>query len=131
MKHFLSILVFGCALALAAPPQKAPSKPRPKPAAVSIPAGAEKVEEGVWRARDSQGKSWLYKQTPFGLVRLPDEKPQSAPAEENAPCRVVKVDSGQAVFERDTPFGRRTWTRRLEELDTEETRALDEWKKKQ
>jgi len=131
MKHFISILVFSCALALAAPPQKAAAKPKPKPAAVSVPAGAEKVEEGVWRARDSQGKSWLYKKTPFGLVRVPDEKPQPPAAAENSSCRVVKVESGQAVFERDTPFGRRTWTRRLEELDSEESQALGEWKKKQ
>lgn len=131
MKHLISILVFGCALALAAPPRKAAPRPKPGPAAVSIPAGAEQVEEGLWRARDSQGKSWLYKKTPFGIVRLPDEKPQPAPPAGNSSCRVVKVESGEAVFERDTPFGRRTWTRRLEQLDSEESHALEEWKKKQ
>lgn len=131
MKHFFSILVFGCALSLAAPPRKAAPKPKPASNALSVPAGAEKVEEGVWRARDSQGKSWLYKKTPFGIVRVPDEKPQPAQAAGNSSCRVVKVESGVAVFERDTPFGRRSWTRRLEELDSEESQALGEWKKKQ
>lgn len=131
MKHLIVILVFSSALAQAAPPRKAASKPKPRPAAVAVPPGAEKVEEGVWRARDAQGKSWIYRKTPFGIVRLPDEKPQPAPAPESSSCRVVKLDSGEAVFERDTPFGRRTWTRRLEELDSEERQALDEWKKKQ
>lgn len=129
MKHFIWILVFGCALAQGAPAQKAAAKPKAKPAAVSVPAGAEKLEDGLWRARDAQGKTWLYKRTPFGIVRTPEEKPQPAQPPEASSCRVVKADSVEAVFEKNTPFGRRTWTRRLEELDEEERRALEEWKK--
>lgn len=129
MKHFAWILVLGCALAQGAAAQKAAVKPRAKPAAVSVPAGAEKIEEGLWRSRDAQGRTWLYRKTPFGIVRLPEDKPQQAPAAEASSCRVVKVQSGEAVFERDTPFGRRTWTRRLEELGAEERQALEEWKK--
>ncbi len=133
MKHFIWILVFGCALAQGVPAQKAPQKAaaqkKAEPAAVSVPAGAEKLEDGLWRARDAQGKTWLYKKTPFGIVRTPEEKPQPAQPPEASSCRVVKADSVEAVFEKNTPFGRRTWTRRLAELDEEERRALEEWKK--
>lgn len=133
MKLFIWILVFGFALAQGAAAQKAPQKAAPRKkaesSAVSVPAGAEKVEDGLWRARDAQGKTWLYKKTPFGIVRLPEEKPQPAQPAEASSCRVVKADSVEAVFERNTPFGRRTWTRRLDQLDAEERQALEEWKK--
>lgn len=129
MKHLFWILVFGCALAQAGAEQKGAAKPKAKPAAVALPAGAERVEEGVWRARDAQGRTWIYRKTPFGMVRMEEQKPEKTAPGEASPCRVVRVESGQAVFEKESPFGRRTWTRRLEELDGDERRALEEWKK--
>lgn len=133
MKHFLWILVLACGLMQGAYGQeggarKAGARAKAKPAAaLSVPAGAEKVEEGVWRAKDAQGQTWIYKKTPFGLVRMEEEQKAAAPA---APSiRVIEVRGQEAVFERPSPFGRKTWTRKAGEMDEEERRALEEWKK--
>ncbi|MGQ9919421.1 MAG: hypothetical protein ACUVS7_18645 [Bryobacteraceae bacterium] len=135
MKHFLWILILAGGLMQAAPaqqgkPQQAKAKAKPA-AALTVPAGAEKVEEGVWRAKDAQGKAWIYKKTPFGMIRMEEQKAQAAAPEGAAVLRVVEARGGEAVFERQTPFGRRTWVRRAGEMDEEERRALEEGKKAQ
>lgn len=131
MKHFLWILVLACGLLQAAPAQQArkqEGKPKAKPAALTVPAGAEKVGEGVWRAKDGQGRTWIYKKTPFGLIRMEEQAAQAAP-EQAAAVRVVEMRGEEAVFERQTPFGRRTWSKRPGDMDEEERRAMEEWKK--
>lgn len=133
MKHFVWILVLACGLMQAAqgqaggaPQTGAKAKARPA-AGLTVPPGAEKVEEGLWRAKDAQGRTWIYKRTPFGLVRMEEEQKAAAPA--GPSIRVVEVRGKEAVFERQSPFGRKTWTRKAEEMDEEERRALEEWKK--
>lgn len=133
MKHFVWILVLAWGLIQAAQGQAggAPqtgAKAKAKPAAgLTVPAGAEKVEEGLWRAKDAQGKAWIYKKTPFGLVRMEEEQKAAAPA---APSiRVVEVRGEEVMFERPSPFGRKAWSRKAGEMDEEERRALEEWKK--
>lgn len=130
MKHFLWILVLVCGFSAAAPAEQGKQKagkPKGKAEALTLPAGAEKIEEGVWRAKDAQGRTWIYKKTPFGLIRM--EEQAAAPQAAAAAVRVVEARGEEAVFERQTPFGRRTWSKRLGDLDEEERRALEEWKK--
>jgi glucose/arabinose dehydrogenase len=135
MKHLLWILVLGCALPAAAPAQAArkdKAAPKAKAAqAVVLPAGAEKLEEGVWRAKDERGRMWIYKQTPFGLIRMEEEQARAEAKAAEPELRVVEVRGGMAVFERVTPFGRKSWTRPLDKLDQDESRALDAWKRAQ
>jgi hypothetical protein len=130
MKHFVWILVLTCGICGTVPAEQAKrqaSKAKAKAEALTLPAGAEKLEDGVWRSRDAQGRTWIYKKTPFGLIRM-EEQGTAAPAPA-AVVRVVEARGEEAVFERQTPFGRKTWTKRLGELDEEERRAMEEWKK--
>lgn len=144
MKQIAAILFLTGALAAGAtaqagkPPKadpKAPRKaarksaPNAAPAALVPPPGAERISEGLWRARDAQGKTWIYKKTPFGMVRYEDETAPETPAPARSSIRVLEADSSKVVFERRTPFGSNTWTKAPSGLDEEESRALDEWRK--
>ncbi len=144
MKQIAVILFLTGALAAGAfaqagqPPKAAPkapqksgrkSAPNAAPGVLVPPPGAERISEGLWRATDAQGKTWIYKKTPFGMVRYEDEAAPQASAPARSAIRVLEVGSGKVVFERRTPFGSNSWTKAPSELDEEERRALDEWRK--
>ncbi len=92
----------------------------------TIPADAKLVEPNLYRYTDSNGKTWNYKQTPFGVSRweetsgaTPAAAPAAAPQAKNDP--VVVTDLGDSYrFERKTPFGHSSWTRKKTELSDEE-----------
>lgn len=92
----------------------------------SIPPGATQVEPNLYRTTDSSGKTWNYRQTPFGISKW-EEKSAPAPAPEAASGKsepVVVTDLGDSYrFERKTPFGQSTWVRKKSEL-TDEEKAL-------
>lgn len=111
----------------AAPPTPAKAAVKPKPAASALPSDAEKISEGLWRARDAEGKTWYYKRTPFGIVRYREEGAAEGGAARQSEVRVVKVAEKEIVFEHRTPFGVRTWTRSPGALDQDEKRALEQW----
>ena len=95
----------------------------------SIPAGATQVEPNLYRYTDSNGKTWNYRQTPFGISRWEATSSSSAPEanpETAQPKRdPVKVtDLGDSYrFEKKTPFGQSTWVRKKSAL-TDEEKAL-------
>ncbi len=112
-----------------------PSKPtqdqtaKAQSQAQSIPAGATQVEPNLYRYTDSNGKTWNYRQTPFGISKWEDtSSPAAEPASQpkQAPTQVktdpVKVtELGDSYrFERKTPFGTSTWVRKKSELTDEE-----------
>jgi hypothetical protein len=94
----------------------------------SIPDGAKLVEPNLYRYTDSDGKTWNYRQTPFGISKWEET---SAPAAQPAPesshdksAPVVVTDLGDRYrFEKKTPFGQSSWTRKKSEL-TDEEKAL-------
>jgi hypothetical protein len=89
-------------------PEAAETSPEP-----GVPAGAKKVGPYHWRYTDPQGKTWLYRSTPFGVARFPDEKP----APEEAPPSWKAVEVGDEIqFERPTPFGGMRWTKKKDQL---------------
>jgi hypothetical protein len=108
------------------------AKPAPPPKAegpvTSIPAGAKLVEPNLYRYTDAGGKTWLYRQTPFGISRSEDTggsgaepAPQSAPQSNLKGEAVAVTDLGDSYrFEKKTPFGQTTWTRKKSELSDEE-----------
>lgn len=129
------------ALALGAPATRAqqqaqPGKPQSKPAARSqaaeLPAGAEKIRDGIWKARDKEGKTWFYSRTPFGYSRSAED-PQAAkeapPGEQLV--RVTGMEGETVRFERPTPFGGSRWTKMASDLTDEERAALDQYKTRQ
>jgi len=134
MKQILVVLILAAAgvpaLAQTGKAQKAAPKAKAAaPAAVTVPRDAEKIGEGLWRAKDPQGKVWIYKRTPFGLIRYVEERAEQPVSAGQAGVRVREAGPDRVVFERNTPFGSRTWTKAPAELDEEERQALEEWRK--
>lgn len=93
----------------------------------AIPAGAKLVEPNLYRYTDSNGKTWNYRQTPFGVSKweeTPGASPHPAPEAAAPPSPVVVTDLGDSYrFEKKTPFGHSSWTRKKSEL-TDEEKAL-------
>jgi hypothetical protein len=94
------------------------------PAPLKVPANAVLVEPGLYRWVDRDGKTWMFRKTPFGVRRwaetAEDAKLQSVVENTTA------VDQGDAVrFERVTPFGKRTWVRKKSELDATERKIWE------
>jgi hypothetical protein len=89
----------------------------------SIPEGAKLVEPNMYRFTDSSGKTWMYKQTPFGISRWEDTPaPAAQPTAASEPTTIT--DLGDSLrFERKTAFGPSQWVRKKSEL-TEEEKAL-------
>jgi hypothetical protein len=128
-----------------------------------VPKGAVAISPVEYRFKDTKGKTWIYRQTPFGYSKS-EEKPaavsnagetptpfgasvKAGPAEEppvNAPtpfgsrnraeapaktdtdAGITAKEAGDSIrFEKATPFGSYKWTRKKNELNTEEQEAWD------
>ena len=135
MKKF-SFLLLPLALMAAEPAKKAVTKAPAatatapaKAAPVTIPADATEIAPHVFRHTDSTGKTWIYRQTPFGLSKMEDRTIAAAPtsAAPVASVQVKATDLGDSVrFERPMPFGNRVWTVKKAELSAEEKAWLEE-----
>jgi hypothetical protein len=136
-----------------------------------VPKGAVAISPIEYRFKDTKGKTWIYRQTPFGYSKSEEkaaavsnggETPtpfgasvKAAPAEEpraNAPnpfgsydasrndsrngaeapaktdtdpAITAKEDGDSIRFEKSSPFGSYKWTRKKNELNTEEQEAWD------
>jgi len=131
----------------ARPAAKAAAVKKPAPA-VTIPAGATKVDETTYTFKDNAGKVWVYQKTPFGVSKTeqsavtaanmasasgPQKPTDSTPfgkLNSSAPASSVKaVEDGDSIrFEKATPFGVQKWTRKKAELNEDE-RAIWERQK--
>jgi hypothetical protein len=103
----------------AEPPRVVYTPEKPKP-----PEGAVQVGPGLWSHLDKDGKTWHYRQTPFGLVKT---EPQASPdpAEEEL-LGVIAHDRGDTVdFERKTPFSVYRWTKKKTDLTRAERNVLE------
>lgn len=116
-------------------PAKVAPEPPPKPAPPLqvVPAGATMIEPNLYRYTDSNGKTWNYRKTPFGISKWEETSapasPSSSPADQPqatqpSPSKgdpVLVTDLGDSYrFERKTPFGGSTWVRKKSELTDEE-----------
>ncbi len=132
MKKLLVILTFaGLALATPADTKKktAPAKTAPASPFLTIPKGAVQDADGNYAFTDKQGKKWLYRQTPFGVVRKPDagESPAAAKASEFSGQSVKVTDAGDTVkFERQSPFGPAKWEKKKSDLTDDEKALLQQ-----
>jgi hypothetical protein len=99
---------------------------------VELPANAEKVRDGVWRSRDAAGKTWIYTRTPFGFARVEENAQQDSASSSSGPAVVATAVQGDSVtFERESPFGKSRWTRKVADLSDEEKAAYELKKKRQ
>jgi len=107
------------------PGQKAKA-PSPTP---SIPPGATLVEPNLYRYTDSNGKTWNYRQTPFGITKWEETSAPAHPAPQPNQIKsepVIVTDLGDSYrFRKKTPFGESNWVRKKSEL-TDEEKALVE-----
>ena len=130
-------LVFLSALALcAADPQarkqttRTPGKAAPKAAEVAkqttIPAEAVQGADGDYYFTDPQGKKWIYRRTPFAVVRMEDtgERAATKAAADSGAGIKVTEDGDIVRFERMGPFGVWKWEKKKSELDEGEKAAL-------
>ena len=91
---------------------------------MTIPAGAVAAAPYLYRYTDSEGKVWFYRQTPFGVVRFPDQ-PVAAP-KDPVPDGIRATEDGETIrFERPGPFGIYHWKRSKSELQPDEQAAWD------
>ena len=120
----LALLVICLASAADKPPEKKSAPAAAKVRAITVPAGAVEVEPYTYRYTDPDGKKWLYRKTPFGVMRMED-KPVSAEDAKKAQDekdRLIQstsaVEDGDSVrFTRQTPFGRSEWRRTKTQLN--------------
>jgi hypothetical protein len=120
MKTCLVFLFAAAWLAAADAPAKKVDPPPTPVKLLQVPAGAAEVRPGVYRSVDSDGKAWIYRKTPFGVVRTADAEP-------TAPTTATE-DGDTIRFERPTPFGVDKWQKKKSELNATE-RAI--WENQQ
>jgi len=125
MKQTLVLFLILGAVA-AAPAQKvadkktAPAKKAvpQKSNAMTVPSDAVLVEPGRWKHTDAKGKIWMYRESPFGIVRY---EPEAVSVVAAADTGMTVVEEGDSVrFTKPSPFGPRTWTRKKAELEGDE-----------
>ena len=110
----------------------APAAASARATEITIPAGAVEVEPYIYRYSDASGKNWIYRKTPFGVMRLED-KPVSANAagkQQDERARLIEsitaIEQGDSIrFERAWPFGRTQWQRKKTELNDVERAVWD------
>ncbi len=125
MKTLIAVCLFAPLFAVAGDePQKKPESAKPAAKAAAkrsastesdLPAGAVLVDTNTWHWKAPDGKTWLYRRTPFGLSRgVIEEKPKLA---DEIPPGMIAIDAGDSVrFERPSPFGPLKWTKSKSEL---------------
>jgi hypothetical protein len=123
----LFFLILGAGLMAGAESKKQETK---KTAAsghpLKLPKDAVQIENFMWRYKDPQGKIWIYRQTPFGLVRYEEAKEETAPARasKEAENLIQATEDGDTIrFERPGPFGNWRWTKKKSEELTQEERV--------
>jgi hypothetical protein len=92
------------------------------PKSTLIPKEAVRVEPNLYRYVDAQGKTWFYRQLPFGVSKY-EEKPQEPALAEQPPIMIR--DLGDSIeFQRKTPFGMSKWVTKKIDLTEEQKRAV-------
>jgi hypothetical protein len=92
----------------------------------SSKTGKDTLEPGSTRVTDENGKRWILKKTPFGVAKIAevDETSDRALRAKETSIGIRAFDAGDSVrFERMTPFGKSTWTKKKAELDDSEQAA--------
>jgi len=120
------ILLAALPLLAAAPDKKKPpARPAPPAAPTVIPKEAKQIEPYTWRYTDRQSQTWIYRKTPFGVVRYPEPPPEAKPVE-TIPEGMTATEEGDLIrFERPSPFGKYRWTRKKTELTDLEHRVWE------
>ncbi|HSB14724.1 MAG TPA: hypothetical protein VLE22_09705 [Bryobacteraceae bacterium] len=126
MKRILLLLLSLALFAFGAEEKKKAPRPKPgqKAQEIALPAGAQEIAPYTYRYKDDQGKTWIYRRTPFGLAKF--EEKLDDKADEIAPENMRAFEEGDSIrFERPTPFGTARWVRKKSELNDVEKAAWE------
>jgi len=117
----LSLAIF--AVALVAAEAKKPAAPPP-----GVPDGATQVDPNTYRYTDAEGKAWIYRRSPFGVLKTEDKPVEAAPVK--VPEGMKASEDGDSIrFERPSPFGMFRWSRKKSDLSDIEQAAWDQVRK--
>lgn len=105
--------------------KKTQSRQAKTPQKLEIPKEAKKVEPFTWRYTDPQGKTWIYRETPFGVVRFPEEQAVTAKPVDDLDSWTAVEEGDSVRFERPGPFGKYRWTRKKAELSETERQVWE------
>lgn len=126
MKRWIVFPLMALALSAAdAPPAKKTTPPPAKPSAQApaIPPGAVEFEPGAYRFTDPTGKTWIYRKTPFGVMKFED-KTTNEPDTKGSLDNVKITEDGDTLwFEKPSPFGAFRWQKKKSELSEAEKAA--------
>lgn len=119
------LLIFGLAsLTLAADQKTDKKKPTAKAPVITIPANAVEIAPLTYRATDDKGKTWIYRQTPFGVSRTEDKPVSAEDAKKVQESKDRAIDSIKATedgdfirFVRESPFGPTEWRKKKTDLN--------------
>jgi hypothetical protein len=117
MTKTIAMMCMAAALVVAQDKKSEGSQPAKDAAALpSVPAGAKEVGPNLYKYTDAQGKTWMYRKTPFGVGKWEDKPSEQPAASETVPTKVTDLgDSYQ--FQRPTPFGIQKWVVKKSDLN--------------
>ena len=129
MKRSITVVIlFAAAVCAQAATDKKSEKTATAPQALTIPKDAVKDANGTYSYTDKQGKKWIYRNSPFGVIKtVAPETGADTRANPNQAAAATKVtDKGDTVqFERSTPFGPTKWEKKKSDLTDEERQMVD------
>lgn len=131
MKSRIVVLLFvGLASFAMAADQKSGEENSPaktaiaKAEGITIPADAVEIAPSTFRSTDANGKTWIYRQTPFGVSRTEDKPVLAKDAKKVQDAKDQLIQSTSAVedgdsirFVRSSPFGRTEWKKKKADLN--------------
>ena len=147
MVRHVAVFILGLSIAFAQKQKEETRPQKPESTVTAIPAGAAEASPGLFKQTDREGKTWLYRKTPFGVVKSSDDAPVASaqPAPTSVPRAnpfgddkttaaatpsVTAVEDGDSYkFERNTPFGPTRWTRKKSELTADEQEIVQRLRK--
>jgi hypothetical protein len=95
-----------------------------------IPPDATPLPDGGFRYVDKDGKKWLYRNTPFGVMKA-EERPYTPVVHRIEDDPLKSEDLGESVrFTLPTPFGPQIWTTKKSNLSAREKSIWDRDTKK-
>ncbi|MCL6544265.1 MAG: hypothetical protein K6T61_03490 [Bryobacteraceae bacterium] len=108
---------------------KSQDQPKQSQSGGAAPAAGKKESEPK-RVTGSDGKTYIVRETPFGVVKVPETPAKAEKDDENEPPPDLKVrEVGDSIeFQRMTPFVPVKWTKKKTELNELERRA---WEREQ
>ena len=124
MKYFATISLSLTLLLVSAAAQADDKKSSQAPQSLTVPPGAVEAGPSSWKYTDADGKKWIYRKSPFGIVRVEEgaevNKPVLAGVEERTKRWKITEEGEKVTFENPSPFGPQRWSKKKSELNEDE-----------